>query len=341
MAWTLAQLAEHVDGVVHGNGACVISAVATLGHASEGQISFLTNSLYKSYLKNTNASAVILKEDMLGECHTNAIVTTNPHVAYAKISQLLYPAEHPAVGVHPSAFIDPSAEIGEGVSIGPNVVIEALVGIGNNTTIGANSFIGRQSQIGANVKVDVNVTVHNGTTIGDRCIIFSGAVIGSDGFGYAYDKTAWVKIPQIGKVVIGDDVEIGASTTIDRGAIEDTVIGNGVKMDNQIQIGHNVHIGEHTVIAACAGIAGSAVVGKRCMIGGLSGIAGHLEITDDVIITAMSMVTTSINKPGTYSSALPAEPNTLWRRYVARFKQLDSFAKRLKALEKQVNDNGE
>ena len=340
MIWTLAQLAEHVDGTVHGDQGCKISSVATLENAVPGQISFLTNLYYKPFLQTTSASAVILKQEMLDECQVNAIIVDNPHAAYAKICQLLNPPERPAVGVHPSAFIDPSARIGEEVSIGPNVVIEAHVRIGNHTFIGANSFVGKNSQIGDDVKVDVNVTVHNGSTLGDRCIIFSGVVIGSDGFGHAYDKTGWLKIPQLGKVVIGDDVEVGANTTIDRGAIGDTVIENGVKLDNLIQIGHNVRIGEHTVIAACSGVAGSAVIGKRCMIGGLSGVAGHIELVDDVIIAAMSMVTTSIKTPGTYSSAIPAEPNSLWRRYVARFKQLDSFAKRLKALEKQVNNDG-
>ena len=340
MIWTLAQLAEHVDGTVHGDQGCEISSVATLEKASPGQISFLTNLTYKSFLQTTAASAVILKQEMLDDCHVNAIIVDNPHAAYARICQLLNPPERPAVGIHPSAFIDPSATISEAVSIGPNVVVEGHVRIGNHTSIGANSFIGKNSQIGDDVKVDVNVTVHNGTTIGDRSIIFSGVVIGSDGFGHAFDKTAWIKIPQIGKVVIGDDVEVGANTTIDRGAIGDTLIGNGVKMDNLIQIAHNVRIGEHTVIAASSAIAGSAVIGKRCMIGGLSGVAGHIEVVDDVIIAAMSMVTTSIKTPGMYSSAIPAEPNNIWRRYVARFKQLDSFAKRLKALEKLVNNDG-
>ena len=340
MVWTLTRLAEQVGGVVHGDGDCKISAVATLKNACEGQISFLTNQRYKSFLSETRASAVILNASMLDACKVNAIVVDNPHVAYAKIAQLLYPAKGPAVGVHPSAFVDPSANIGEGVGVGPNVVIEANVTVGDNSSIGANSFIGEDCKIGKDVRIDVNVTVHHGTTIGDRSVIFSSAVIGSDGFGYAYDKTGWVKIPQIGNVVIGNDVEIGASTTVDRGAIEDTVIEDGVKLDNQIQVAHNVRIGEHTVMAACGGISGSVVIGKRCMIGGMSGVAGHLKIADDVIVSGMSMVTTSITKAGTYSSALPAEPNTLWRRYVARFKQLDSFAKRLKALEKQVNNSG-
>lgn len=339
MIWTLAKLAEHVDGAVHGDRTCEISSVATLDNAVRGQISFLANLQYKTFLKTTQASAVILKQEYLSECSVNALVVKNPHAAYAKVAQLLYPIQRAAAGIHATAIVDASAEIGEDVGIGPHAIIEAHVRIGNNTSIGANSFIGHHTQIGNDVKVDVNATVHHGTIIGDRCILFSGAVIGSDGFGHAFDTIGWVKVPQIGKVVIGDDVEIGANTTVDRGAIENTVIGNGVKLDNQIQIGHNVRIGEHTVIAACSGVAGSAVIGKRCMIGGLSGVAGHLEITDDVVVAGMSMVTTSIDQPGTYSSALPAEPNSLWRRYVARFKQLDSFAKRIKKLEKLVSDS--
>lgn len=340
MAWSLAQLAELVGGTIHGDPACMIESVAALDNAKQGQISFLINIQYKSHLNTTNASAIILKEEFLADCPVNAIVTENPYAAYARIAQLLHPAMRQTPGIHSTAIIDSTVTLGENVSIGPYVVIEANSAIGDNTSVGANSYIGGNVSIGYDTKIDAHVAIHHGTHIGNRCILFSGAVIGSDGFGHAYDKTGWVKIPQIGKVYIGNDVEIGANTTVDRGAIDNTIIEDGVKLDNQIQIAHNVRIGEHTVIAGCSGIAGSAVIGKRCMIGGLSGVAGHLEVTDGVMIAGMSMVTTSIDKPGTYSSALPAEPNNLWRRYVARFKQLDSFAKRLRALEKLVKADG-
>ncbi len=340
MAWTLAQLAEHVGGTVHGDSACVINSVAAIQNARPGQISFLTNAQYKPQLKATNASAIILKEEFLAECPVSAIVTANPHAAYARIAQLLHPAKRAVPGIHSTAIVDSSVSVGENVSIGPYVVIEANSRIGDNTSVGARSYIGSDVTIGYDTMIDVNVTIHHGTYIGNRCILYSGTVIGSDGFGHAYDKEGWVKIPQIGKVFIGNDVEVGANTTIDRGAIENTIIEDGVKLDNQIQIAHNVRIGEQTVLAACTGVAGSAIIGKRCMIGGLCGIAGHLEITDGVLLTGMSTVTKSIKTPGTYSSTMPVEPTNEWRRFVARFKLLDNFAKRLKALEKIVKTDG-
>ena len=340
MAWTLAQLAEHVGGTVHGDSACVINSVATIQNAKSGQISFLTNAQYKPHLKTTNASAIILKEEFVGECPVSAIVTANPHAAYAKIAQLLHPAKRATPGIHSTAIVDSTVTVGENVSIGPYAVIEANTAIGDNVSIGAHSYIGSEVVVGYDTKIDAHVSIYHGTHIGNRCILFSGAVIGSDGFGYAYDKAGWVKIPQIGKVFIGDDVEIGANTTIDRGAIENTIIEDGVKLDNLVHIAHNVRIGEQTVIAACSGVAGSAIIGKRCMIGGICGIAGHIEMADGVILTGMSTVTKSIKSAGTYSSTMPAEPNNEWRRYVARFKLLDSFAKRLKALEKIVKTDG-
>ncbi len=339
MTWTLAELADHVGGHVHGDDKCVIHSVATLLNAEQGQISFLANPQYRSILSHTSASAVILHEADLDSCKTNAIVVANPHAAYAKVAQLINPFEQVSAGIHPSAVIDDSADIDASVFVGANAVIEQGVKIGANSSIGAGAFVGKNTQIGRDTRIEANVTIHNETRIGDRAIIFSGAVIGSDGFGYAFDDGHWIKVPQIGRVIIGNDVEVGASTTIDRGAIEDTIIGDGVKLDNQIQIAHNVRIGEHTVIAASTGVAGSAVIGKRCMIGGLTGIQGHIEIADDVAVSAMTLVSKSIREPGTYSSAIPFEPVSVWRRYVARFKQLDSYAKRLKQLEKIHKDS--
>jgi len=340
VAWTLAQLAEHVGGTVHGDPACNVESVATLDDAKPGQISFLTNSRYKSSLKTTNASAIILSKEFVEECPVNAIVTDNPHATYARIAQLLHPSIRAVPGVHSTAIIDSTVTLGDNVSIGPYAVIEGNTQIGDNSVIGASCFIGADVTIGYDTRIDANTSIYHGTHIGNRCILFSGVVIGSDGFGYAYDKSGWVKIPQIGKVFIGDDVEIGTNTTIDRGSIGNTVIENGVKLDNLVHIAHNVRIGEQSVIAACCGIAGSTVIGKRCMMGGICGISGHIEITDDVVLTGMSTVTKSIRTPGTYSSTMPVEPVEVWRRYVARFKLLDSFTKRLKALEKLVKPDG-
>lgn len=340
MAWTLAELADSVGGKVHGDDTVTVDSVATITNATSGQITFLTNPQYKHLLEHTAASAVILKEDNLADCPVNAIVVDNPHAAYARIAQTIHKAQKLEAGIHPSAIVDPGATIGEQVAIGPNTVIESGVKIGRNTRIGANAFIGQDTQIGSDCFIDVHVTIHHGVRIGDRVIIFSGAVIGSDGFGHAFDNGKWLKVPQLGGVEIGNDVEVGASTTIDRGAIEDTIIEDGVKLDNQIQIAHNVRLGAHTVIAACTGVAGSAKIGKRCMIGGLTGIAGHIELADDVAVAAMTLVSKSIKTPGTYSSALPFEPAGVWRRYVARFKQLDNYVKRLKRLE-DLNNKSE
>ena len=233
------------------------------------------------------------------------------------------------------------ADVHPTASIGPFVAIESGVVIGAGSSIGSHSSIGEGSQIGEGCQIAASVQIYHGVRIGDRVVLHSGVVIGSDGFGFANDKGVWVKIPQIGGVEIGDDVEIGANTTVDRGALENTVIGNGVKMDNQIQVAHNVQIGDHTAIAGCVGIAGSAKIGRYCGIGGGAGILGHLEITDGVQVTAMSLVTKSIKDPGIYSSGTSVEPSKLWHKNYARFRQLDEMARRIKALEQRLEKNEE
>ena len=336
---TLKQLAENIGGKLHGDPACEITGVATLNKAILGDVCFLADSRYKKHLSNTSASVVILPESLLEDCPVNAIVVDVPDVAYVHAIKLIYPEEKFSGGIHPSATvgdnctIHTTAWVGQHATIEEGVTIEAGCYIGPGTSIGKNSKIGQSSYLAA------NVSIYYGTVIGKRALIHSGAVIGADGFGFANDKGQWLRIPQLGGVKIGNDVEIGASTTIDRGAIEDTIIGNGVKLDNQIQIAHNVQLGDNTAIAACTGVSGSVTIGKRCTIAGQVGIAGHLELGDDVHITGMSLVTKSILKPGVYSSGpAPAEPQNIWRRNIVRYRQLDDTVKRLAALEKKLNE---
>lgn len=338
MSWTLAQLAKHVNAELKGNGDCEIHSVATLLNAGQGQISFFTNSKYKAQLQETRASAVILQPDFINDCPVDALIVKNPHAAYARIAQLLYPISSDYGVIHPSAQSSPAATIADTASIGANVVIEGGAVIGDRVSIGANTYIGKNTHIGADSRILANVTICNNVNIGERVIIHPGAVIGADGFGQAYDAGVWVKVPQVGGVRLGDDVEIGANTTVDCGAIEDTVIEEGVKLDNQIQIAHNVRIGAHTVIAAATAIAGSTSIGQHCMIAGAVAIAGHLTIADNVTITAMTMVTKSIPEAGSYSSGISAENTAIWHRVHARLKLLDDMAKRLLHIEKKLKN---
>lgn len=336
MAWTLGKLAAHVNGRVMGDDSLVIDSVATLLDGKQGQISFLTNKKYRQFLATTKASAVIVAEEE--ECPASLLVVDNPHAAYAKVAQLLNPPEEIKSGVHPTATIHESSNIHETAQIGPNVVIEENVTVEAGVRIGANTFVGKNSFIDRDSIIYPLVSLYHDSSVGKRCILHSGVVIGSDGFGHAYDQGSWLKIPQVGRAVIGDDVEIGASTTVDRGAIGDTIIENGVKLDNQIQIAHNVRIGAHSVLASGVGVAGSTKLGKNCMVGGYTGIAGHLDIADNVTITAKSMVIKSIVEPGSYSSGIPAEPSKLWRRYVGRFKRLESLNERVAKCEAILKD---
>ena len=339
--FTLSQLAEHIDGEIHGDPSCVIEGIAPLAKACAGQIGFLSDAKHRRELDVTQASAVIIRAEDAEGYDGNVIIVPNPYLAYAHIAALFdhRPVNKP--GIHPSACVAAGAEIHPSASIGPFVAVEAGAVIGAGTSIGAHSSIGEGSHIGENCRIAANVQIYHGVQIGDRVVLHSGVVIGSDGFGFANDRGVWVKIPQIGGVTIGDDVEIGANTTIDRGALENTVIGKGVKMDNQIQVAHNVQIGDHTAIAGCVGIAGSAKIGRYCGIGGGAGILGHLEIADGVQVTAMSLVTKSIQEPGIYSSGTSVEPSKLWHKNYARFRQLDDMARRIKALEQRLEKNKE
>lgn len=335
VGFTLQQLADEVGARVVGDPACRIEGVATLFGAGVGEIAFLSNSKYRKFLAGTAASAVILAEADVAFCATNALVVADPYLAYAKIAARLTVSERPVGMIHPSAVIAASARVAGTAFIAAHCVVEDDADIGDEVFLGPGCVVGRGSRIGERSRLVANVTICHGVVVGLRALVHPGAVIGSDGFGLANDRGRWVKVPQLGGVNIGDDVEIGANTTIDRGAIEDTVIENGVKLDNLIQIAHNVRVGAHSAIAAQVGIAGSAKIGARCVIAGQCGIAGHIEIADGTQFTGMSMVTKSVSEAGVYSSGIPAEPNRLWRRNVARFRQLEQLEKRIKALEAQ------
>lgn len=333
MTYTLKQIAKRINAELHGNPETEITGLATLQNASSGDISFLSNSKYRHYLATTNASAIIVCADDAHYCDCSKLVVDNPYVGYARASHLFDKFYRQAQGisatakVHKTATVHPTASIGEYCVISEGAVIEKGV------VICAGSIIGEYGYVGEDSKLYSNVHIYHECHIGARTIIHSGAVIGADGFGFANDDGVPVKIAQIGKVVIGDDVEIGANTTIDRGAIDNTVIGNAVKIDNQVQIGHNVIIGDNTVICGCCAIAGSAVIGKNCTFAGDVLVIGHITITDGVTVTSKSLVSKPISKPGVYSSGTGLSENLKWRKSVARIHQLDDMARRLRKLE--------
>lgn len=335
--YTLNELAAVIGATVQGDGGCKIHDIASIAHAKAGEISFLADRKYQKYLTRTKASAILLDKKLANSCPINALVMQNPKLGFIKLLALLRPQSLPPAGIHPTAIIGENCQIHPVVSIAPYAVIEANVTIGARTVIGAGTSIGGNSQVGADCCLYSRVTLYHETILGDRNIIHSGAVIGANGFGLMQDERhQWIAVPQVGRVIIGNDVEIGANTTIDRGALDDTIIGNGVKIDNLVMVGHNVRIGDHTAIAGCAGIAGSTTVGRHCMIGASAGLNGHITICDDVIITGMGMIQKSITEPGIYSSGTGMQTNREWHKSVVRFWQLDELAKRLKRLERFV-----
>lgn len=332
---TLDEIVARLGGQVAGDGRITVSGIATLDRAVSGQLSFLANPKYRGGLANTRASAVIVRPDVLQDCPTAAIVTTQPYLYFARVAQWLEQKVRPQPGIHPTAVVE--GFVAEGASVGPNVWIGAGASIGRNAVIEANCSIGAKCCIGDDSWLHTGVRLYADCSIGVRAIVHSGVVIGADGFGFARELDgSWVKIPQTGRVVIGDDVEIGANTTIDRGAIEDTIIGDGVKLDNQIQIAHNVHIGAHTAIAGCVGIAGSTRIGKRCTVGGAAMILGHLEVADDVNISSGTMIAKSIAKPGAYTGWVPFLEHAEWLKNFSRLRHLESMTDRIRALEARL-----
>jgi UDP-3-O-[3-hydroxymyristoyl] glucosamine N-acyltransferase len=320
-------LAVRFGLTLRGEPGLKVRSVATLSRAEPGGLSFLANSRYRRQLESTRATAVLVNAEDEAHCPVAALIHPSPYLAYARIASLLHPTSSPAPGKHPSAVISRSAHIAASANIGPLAVVEDDAEIGDRVAIGPGCIVQRGARVGADTVLVSRVNLYPGVSLGQRCILHAGAVVGADGFGFAPNSGSWVKVPQVGSVQIGDDVEIGANTTIDRGAIDDTVVENGVKLDNQIQVGHNVVIGAHTAIAACTGISGSTVIGQRCMIGGMVGFAGHLTIADDVVVTGCSLVSASIKKAGSYSSGMPTVETRLWRRMVAHLRRLDGQEK--------------
>lgn len=330
--YALAELAERFGLTLHGEGGVHVEGVGTLGAAGPQQLSFLASAQYRGQLAATRAGAVIAREADVAASPVPVLIAADPYVAYARVAALFdhVPAAPP--GVHPSAVVSAEASIAEGASIGPFCVVEAGAVVEDGAIVGPHCTIGTDCRVGAGSRLVARVTLVLRVELGRRVLVHPGAVIGADGFGLAFERDHWIKVPQLGGVRIGDDCEIGANTTIDRGAIEDTVLEADVRLDNQIQIAHNVHIGAHTALAGCAAVAGSARIGRYCLIGGGAGILGHLEIADKVTVTARSLVTHSIREPGEYSSGTPIQENRLWRRNAARFKHLDELARRVAQL---------
>ena len=336
--YTLAQISEFLDASLDGDASHCIEKIATLANAKETDIAFLANKKYRAQLDDTQAGAVIISEKEANLFSGNKLVVKDAYIAYAKLAQMMDTTPACASGVHPSAVVDSTAQLGENVSIAANAVISAGVILGDNVQIGAGSFVGENTKIAQGTKLWANVSVYHDIEIGENCLFQSGAVIGSDGFGYANEAGKWIKIPQLGRVIIGNRVEIGANTTIDRGALDDTVIHDDVILDNQIQIAHNVEIGQGSAMAACSVIAGSTKMGKYCQVAGLVGINGHIEICDGVMLTGMTMVTKSITEPGAYSSGMPHTTNKEWRRNMAHFRNLSDFEERIKSLEEKSSN---
>jgi UDP-3-O-[3-hydroxymyristoyl] glucosamine N-acyltransferase len=341
MPLRLAELAVRFGCELRGDPDTLIERVAPLQDAAAGGLAFLANPKYRKYLRTTGASAVVLDAASAADCPVAALVARNPYATYARIAQLLYPAPGFAPGRHPTAVVEAGASVDATAWVGAHAYVGSGVVIGPRAFVGPGSVLLAGVQLGTDTRLVARVTLGEGVRVGSRCILHPGAVIGADGFGHAPDAGAYVKVPQVGSVVLGDDVEVGANSTIDRGAIGNTEIEEGVKIDNLVQIGHNCRIGAHTVIAGCAGISGSVIIGRRCMIGGMVGIAGHLEICDDVALTGRSTVTGSIRQPGVYSSSLPADEARRFRRNAARFYQLDDMARRLKRLEGAADEQGD
>lgn len=335
-SYSLREIAAQLGGEVLGDGEVAVSRMASLANATTGDLSFLSDSKYRSLLETTGASAVIVGKNDSKATSLPRIVTDNPYAYFARVSTLLNPVAAPMAGVHPSAAVDSTVIVPKSASIGAHAVIGKGVHIGENVVIGPGSTIGDYASIGDNTVLHAGVTVYPDCELGANCVLSSGVVIGADGFGYAEDGGRWVKIPQVGRVVIGDQVEIGANTTIDRGALDDTVIEEGVKLDNLIQIGHNCRIGAHTVIAGCVGIAGSARIGRHCRIGGAAMILGHLEIADDVTISPGSMITRSLGKADTYTALMPFQPHDKWLKTAAHLRHLGDMADRIAQLEKEL-----
>ena len=320
-SFSILDLSKIISAKIIGNDQAIISQLAPIMRAKAGDLTFLTGTSYRRYLAETKATAVILTEADAKACTVTALVVQNPELSFARIAKLFITEKKPASGIHPSSIISKTAQIDPSVSIGAHCVIGNNVVIAANTIIHPGVIVSDDVNIGSDCVIYSRVTLNHQISLGNRVILHSGVVIGADGFGLTHDKGIFEKIPQLGSVIIGDDVEIGANSCVDRGALNNTIVENGVKIDNLVQIAHNVVIGAHTVIAGCAGIAGSTTIGKHCMIGGAVNIGGHLTICDGAVFTGTAMVTKSVNEPGIYSSGTGLLPNLEWRKCAAHFRR--------------------
>ncbi len=341
MGTSLGELAVQFGCELVGDPAAKVSRVATLANADSESLSFFANKAYREQLRQTTATAVLVHPDDAKDCPVNALLADDPYLAYARIADVLCPFPDLAPGIHQSAVVASSANVSDSAQVSANVVIDDDCVLGDQVFVGPGVVIGPRCTIGGGTRLNANVTLVQDVRMGERCMVHPGAVIGSDGFGNAMSDGGWVKVPQVGGVRIGNDVEIGANTTIDRGAIDDTILENGVRLDNLIQIAHNVEVGEHTAMAAFTGISGSTIIGKRCMFAGRSGAVGHITICDDVVVGGMTMISKDIREPGFYTASFPAEKDKDWKRKVARFRRMDELVKRVGALEKAAGNDDE
>ena len=337
-SFTLGDFVEQFGGELIGAANTEINQVSSLERAKSDQISFFSGARYRNQLQHTAAGAIILALKDRDATTLPRIVCSNPYAYFAKVSALLNPAVKGEPGVHSLAEVDASAQIAVTASIGPFVYIGKNARIGENAVISPGCYIGDDVEIGSDSKLYPRVVIYHDCLIGSRVILHSGVVVGADGFGLANEEGRWLKIPQIGRVIIGDDVEIGANTTVDRGALEDTIIEEGVKLDNLIMVAHNVKIGAHSAMAGCVGIAGSATIGSHCTVGGAGMVLGHLELADGVNVSAGTLITKSITKPGTYTSAMPFSSHKDWLKNAAQLRHLDNMAVKIRMLEQKINE---
>lgn len=335
-SFSLKELAEFLQAESCGDPQVRVDSIASLAHAEFHQLSFLSKKQFAAHLDDTRAGIVIVKQDQAAPAHLNVLRVPDPYLAYARVSGLFCRRSRPGPGIHPSAQVDASAKIADSVYVGPNCVIGADVSVGANTEIQAGVTIGSGSRLGTGCIIYPNVVIYHGVKIGDRVTVHACTVIGSDGFGFARSQGGWTKIHQLGGVTIGNDVEIGASTTIDRGALDDTIIEDGVILDNQVHIAHNCRIGKRTAIAGCSGIAGSTSIGADCTMGGMVGVSGHLTIGDNVHFNGSTVVTRSVAEAGLYGSGTVMQEVKTWRKNAVRFGQLDEWVERIKKLEQGV-----
>lgn len=328
MSITLHDIADRVGGTLHGDASKTVNGLAPISEAGPLDISFVSDHKHQAQIADSQAGCLLLTDAMAESCTSDHIVVKDAYLAYALVSYLFRPAS-PKASIHSSAVIGEHCHIGECVTLGAHVVIGDHVTLEQGVTVAAGSYVGNHSHLSEDVYLYPNVTCYHGVRIGRDTIVHSGSIIGGDGFGYAKSDQGWQKIYQLGGVVIGDRVEVGANCTIDRGSMGDTIIGSDVKLDNMVHIAHNVNVGDHTIMAGCSGIAGSTTVGKHCQIAGQSGLLGHITVCDNVTVLGRSFISKSIDKPGVYSSAFPAEPVKQWRKNVVRFMQLDKLARRI------------